>query len=179
MPVHIGFLRAINLGPTRKYPMAELRAALTAAGFADVETHINSGNVKVSTPMRSRTKVEAELERVFEADRGFAVPTVVLSPAELAAVADDAEELGARHQPGFGHYVSLLKEVPTADVAGALEDASKSGERVVVRGRVVHLLYDVPYHRAKLSNSFVEKALAPATNRNVNVIKALKEKWSS
>ena len=49
----------------------------------------------------------------------------------------------------------------------------------MVRGRAVHLLYDVPYHRAKLSNSFVEKALAPATNRNVNVIKALKEKWSS
>ena len=76
MPVHIGFLRAINLGPTRKYPMAELRAALTAAGFADVETHINSGNVKVSTPMRSRTKVETELERVFEADRAFVFEAV-------------------------------------------------------------------------------------------------------
>jgi len=179
MPVHVGFLRAINLGATRKYPMVELRSALTVAGFEDVETHINSGNVKVSTSMRSRAKVEAELERVFEADRGYAVPTVVLSPTELAAVAQDAEELGAQHSPGFGHYVSLLKAAPTSDVAGALEDASRPGERVVVRGRAVHLLYDVPYHRAKLSNAFVEKTLAPATNRNVNVIKALKEKWGS
>ena len=59
-----------------------------------------------------------------------------------------------------------------------LKPAIRRRERVAVRGRAVHLLYDVPYHRANLSNAFVEKTLGTATNRNVNVIKALKEKWS-
>jgi uncharacterized protein (DUF1697 family) len=178
MPVHLGFLRAVNVGK-RKYPMSELRAALTAAGFDEVETLIQTGNVRVRTTMRSADRVAAEMERAFEEDRGFVVPTVVLSPAELAGIADDAAELGAEHTPAFGHYVSLLKEHPDAQVVDRLEAASLPGERIVVRGRAVHLLYDVPYHEAKLSNAFVERTAGVATNRNAKVIKALKEKWSS
>lgn len=178
MPLHLGFLRAVNVG-ARTYPMAELRAALEAAGFEDVETYIQTGNVRVRTPLRSQAKVEAELERIFEADRGFAVPTVVLSPTELVRVAEDAAQLSAEHEPGFGHYVSLLKQAPDAATADTLEAASTEGERIVVRGRAVHLLYDVPYHQAKLSNAFVERAAAVATNRNAKVIRTLAEKWGS
>lgn len=178
MPVHLGFLRAVNVGK-RKYPMAELRAALTTAGFEDVETHIQTGNVRVRTPMRSAVKVAAELERVFEADRGFAVPTIVLSPAELVGIAADADELSAAHRPGFGHYVSLLRTAPMPEDVELVEGTSKPGERLVVRGRAVHLLYDVPYHQATLSNAFVEKVLGVATNRNATVIRALREKWGA
>lgn len=179
MPVHVGFLRAVNLGPRRRYPMAELRAALTAAGFEDVETHIASGNVKLRTPMRSTQRVAAELERIFEADRGFPVPTIVLTPRELADVAADVEELGDRYRPAHGHYVSLLAEAPAPPLGEQLEGASLEGERIIVRGRAVHLLYDVPYHQARRSNAFVEKRLAVSTNRNAKVIRALKEKWAS
>ena len=178
MPLHIGFLRAVNVGK-RAYPMAELRAALTDAGFEDVETHIQTGNVRVRTSMRSQQRVEAALERVFEADRGFAVPTVVLRPEELVQVASDADELDAAGAPGFGHYVSLLKAAPDEGTAAAIEAASLPGERVVVRGRAVHFLYDVPYHEAKLSNAFVEKTFALSTNRNIRVIRTLAQKWGS
>ena len=47
----------------------------------------------------------------------------------------------------------------------------------MVRGRAVHLLYDIPYHLAKTSNAAVEKLVGVATNRNVKVIHALAEKW--
>jgi uncharacterized protein (DUF1697 family) len=176
MPTHIGFLRAVNVGK-RGYPMAELRAALTQAGFEDVETHIQTGNVRVRSTLRSRAKVEAALEQVLAADRGFEVSTIVFTPKELATVADDADELGEQHQPGYGHYVSLLKETPTAAQRDELESASIKGERLLVRGRAVHLLYDVPYGEAKLSNAFVEKVGGVATNRNAKVIRALREKW--
>ena len=43
----IAFIRGINLGPTKKVPMPALREALGAAGFDDVRTHLNSGNVIV------------------------------------------------------------------------------------------------------------------------------------
>ena len=48
MPTFIAFLRAVNVGK-RKYPMAELREALTDAGFEEVETHIQTGNVLFRT----------------------------------------------------------------------------------------------------------------------------------
>ena len=176
MATHIGFLRAVNIGK-RQYKSADLRAALIGAGYDGVETHIQTGNIKFTTPLRSRPKVEAELEALFLADRGFEVITVVLSPAELSRLAADADDLAAEHGFEYGHYVSLLKTEPGADAAAALEERSGNGETLVVRGRAVHLLYDVPYGEARNSNAQVEKLVGPATNRNATVIRTLAEKW--
>lgn len=173
MPTYVAFLRAINLGPTRKFPRADIVAAAEAAGFTEVATHINTGNVRLTTRMRSRVRVEAALEQAFEADRGFAVPTIVFTPAEIRAIADDADEL---ESPGR-HYVSLLKQPPTAEGTRTIEAAGSDGERAVVRDRAVHLLLGENYHQATLENSAVEKALGVATNRNITVIRALAAKW--
>src|SRR3954470_17766208 len=139
MPTHIGFLRAVNIGK-RQYKTADLRKALEGAGYADVDTHIQSGNIKVTSPLRSRAKVEAALEELFLADRGFEVITMVLSPAELTRLAEDAEEIAGRHGFEYGHYVSLLKKEPSSAAAASLEERSGNGETLLVRGRAVHLL---------------------------------------
>lgn len=178
MPTWIAFLRAVNVGK-RKYPMSELRAALEAAGFENVETHIQTGNIRFTSPIRSRAKVEATLERIIEADRGFDVTVVALTPAELAELAADVEAIATEHAPGHSHYVSLLKASPTAHGTRAIENHGHPDETAVVRGRAVHLLYDKPYHEAKISNAAVEKAVGVATNRNAKVIRALGTKWGS
>jgi uncharacterized protein (DUF1697 family) len=176
MSTWIVFLRAINVGG-RSYPMAELRAVLTGAGYGDVETHIQTGNVRLTSPLRSRSRLESALETLFEADRGFPVASVALTPRELTQVAADASVLGEASPAAYGQYVSLLKQTPSAADAERVEGLSREGERIVLRGRSVHLLYDVPYHAAKVSNAAVEKVLGPATNRNLKVISALAEKW--
>lgn len=173
MPTYVAFLRAINLGATRKFPKADIVNATEAAGGTDVATYINTGNVRLSSTLRSRAKVETALEAAYEADRGFAVPTIVLTPAELRQVAADAEGLPS----GGRHYVSLLKDEPTAAGTRLIEDAGGDGARAFVRGRAVHLLLDDDYHSAPLTNAQVERALGVATNRNVTVIRALVEKW--
>ena len=176
MPTYIAFLRAVNVGK-RAYPMAELRAALTAAGYDGVQTHIQTGNVLLTTPERSRAAVTRALEELFEKDRGFDVTTVVLTPKEVAAIAEEADQVAGDRPPEFAHYVSLLAAKPPRAKATEMEQQSRDKERVVVRGRAVHLLYDLPYHQAKTSNAAVEKILGPATNRNLTVIKAIAEKW--
>jgi uncharacterized protein (DUF1697 family) len=177
MATYIAFLRAVNLGATRKFPKAAIVAACEAAGCTEVETYINSGNVKVTTPLRSRAKVETALERAFAAEAGFDVPTIVVTPKELTAIAAHAEKVGASHD-GL-HYVSLLKEAPTAAAVAKLDGAGKDGERAEVDGRGVHLLLGKDYHTAKLSNALIEKHLGVATNRNLKVIATLAEKWGA
>lgn len=80
MATYVAFLRAINLGAKRKFPKDAIVAAVEAAGFTEVETYINTGNVRFDTTMRSRAKIEAALEEAFLADRGFEVPTIVFTP---------------------------------------------------------------------------------------------------
>lgn len=179
MPTYVAFLRAINLGATRKFPKADIVAVTEAAGMEEVATHINTGNVLLRTSLRSRAKVEAALEAAYEADRGFAVPAIVLTPAEVRQVVADAEEVGRDRAEGGRHYVSLLKQEPDPTAIAVIEGASKDGERAVVRGRAVHLLLGEEYHTATLTNATVEKAFGVATNRNLTVIRAIAAKWCS
>jgi uncharacterized protein (DUF1697 family) len=176
MPTYIGFLRAINVGK-RQFRKAAIVQACEGAGCTDVETYINTGNVRVTTPLRSRAKVEAALEEAFAAEAGFEVPTIVLTPAELTAVAAYAEEAGRGHSGR--HYVSLLKEAPSAASVKKLVGLGRDGERAVVDGRGVHLLLGDSYHEATLDNALVEKHLGVATNRNLRVITTLAEKWGA
>jgi uncharacterized protein (DUF1697 family) len=175
VPTHLAFLRAVNVGK-RQYKTADLRAALTGAGYEDVDTYIQTGNVRISSPLRSRAKVQAELEALFLADRGFDVPTMVFTPAELRALVEEAAGL-PRKAPAYAHYVSLLQQPATAAQAAAAEALSLPGETVVVRGRAVHLLYDIPYGQAKLSNPKLEKAVGPATNRSLKVLTEIVDRW--
>lgn len=175
MATHVAFLRAINLGANRKFPKADIVTATEAAGFTDVATHINTGNVRLTTSLRSRAKIEKALEAAYLERAGFEVPTIVFTTREICAIVDDAEEVAAGHDGT--HYVSLLKDEPTPATAREIEQLGDERDFARVRGRAVHLLVSDPYHQARLTNVEVEKALGVATNRNLRVIRALAEKW--
>jgi uncharacterized protein (DUF1697 family) len=178
MPTFIAFLRAVNVGK-RKYPMAELRQALTDAGFEEVETHIQTGNVLFRTSLRSRPKVVAALESAMLEDRGFEVPVVLLTPKELTAVHDEALAF-AQGRELKGHYVSLLARPPGAEGARAIEERSGEGEEVRVGQRAVHLmLTSKAFHEATTGNAEVERRLGVATTRSLTVITKLSEKWGA
>lgn len=179
MPRWIGFLRAINLGRTRKYPMAELRAVLEKAGYTDVATHLQSGNIALTAPTRSAAKLEQDLEALFEADRGFELPTIVCTPAELRELGRDIVDVVTEHgAPEFGHYVEILRAPLAATDIAAIESQSE-GQRAVVRGRAVHLLYDIPFKSAKGFSAAAKRVLGDSTNRNAKVITTLAEKWGA
>ena len=165
MQTWIGFLRAINVGK-RKYLMADLRAAMSAAGFTDVETHIQTGNVRFSTPLTDREEVSAQVESVLLADRGFEVPVVLLTPEELRSLAVEGLGLSADLEPD-AHYIAV-----------AAAEVGNDHEHLIVSSRAVHwLLSDRAFHESKISLPKLEKAIGTATVRNLKVIYALSEKW--
>lgn len=177
MPTHLAFLRAVNVGK-RQFKTADLRACLEAAGYADVDTYIQTGNVRIGSPLRSRAKLEAELEELFLADRGFEVPTIVMSPAELTTVAEDIAEIGfVRPKGEGGHYVNLMKQpIPAADLA-ELEGLLQDGITLVARGRALHMLYEFSIGQAAKPSARAEKLLGVATNRSAKVIREMVERW--
>ena len=58
-----------------------------------------------------------------------------------------------------------------------LEALDHGEDLAVIRGRGAHLLVVTPSARGRLSNATVEKLLGVATNRNLNVIRTVAEKW--
>ena len=176
MAAHVCFLRAINLGRNRRLPMALVQEALSAAGFTGVRTHLATGNVLVETPERARRAVEAEVERVLSAAAGFDVPTITVSPQELADVHAAAVDLGVSAQR---QYVTFLKEEPAPEVAAEIDAWEAPGEGAEVLGRAVYWWIDHRNAVARMSNARVEKQLGTATTRDLKVVATLTERWCS
>ncbi|WP_110206166.1 DUF1697 domain-containing protein [Nocardioides daejeonensis] len=174
MATHLAFLRAINLGAKRKFPKEEIKGSVEAAGFTDVATYINTGNVRFETRMRSRDRIEQALERSFLANRGFEVPTIVFSRAEFAAVGADAQEL---HDDGLArHYVWLLRDEPSSAVRAQIEELSDERNKLIVRNRAVHLLMS-DLVQGVVDPLRAERLLGVTTNRNYNVVSTLAREW--
>ena len=177
MATHLAFLRAINLGATRVFPKADIQRVVAETGFEGVETHINTGNVRFDTRMRSRARIEETLERSFLRDRGFEVPTIVFSAAEFAQLARETAALHAAHPGLVRHYVYLLKdELPSDVVAGVQALATEKG-RMVVRGRAAHALLHPGYQNGVVDPLRAAAKLGIATNRTHTVVAAIAEKW--
>lgn len=178
MPRHLAFLRAVNVGG-RFVRMAELRECLESAGFTDVETHIQSGNVALTSSMRSQTKVEAAVEEALGQWAGFEVPTIVRSPTELAELVDAVDATPPLLSPTARRYVAFAKGKVGRDAEGALTAYEDTPERSCVVGRDVLLEIDMAFHQAKLAGARLERlAGTPLTARDLKVVRAIDEKWS-
>lgn len=177
MPTYVAFLRAINLGAKRKFPKDAIKAATEVAGGSDVETYINTGNVRLTHSARSVAKVQAALEEAYAAAAGFEVPTIVFTTKDLAALTARAEELHAEHDPSGQHYVTLYSAAPTAATVEAAHALEHEGETVVVDGRAAYVLLDGDIHTSKLLASKELTALGKGTARTVKVLRTVTEKW--
>ncbi|CAN5521864.1 DUF1697 domain-containing protein [soil metagenome] len=182
MPTYVALLRAVNVGG-RYYKMATLRDHLTESGLEDVETHIQTGNVRFRSSMRSATKVEKHVEDVLGEHCTFEVPSVIFTPSQLREVYGDAMRI---EPPSFSkkgeqrRYVTFFKtgQIPSADVSRQIADWDEPGESAVVMGRAVHIWLNRPTMEAKFFGAF-KKALAPGTNRDLKVVTKLDEMWGA
>jgi uncharacterized protein (DUF1697 family) len=130
---YIAFLRAINLGRNRKVPMADARVWLAEAGLGDVETYIQTGNVRFTTTLRSRSKVERVVEEVLEERCGFDVPTIAFTPVELRAVHAEALSLAPPIDDVARQYVTFLKDEPTPEAAAPIDGGTTPARQHVWR----------------------------------------------
>jgi uncharacterized protein (DUF1697 family) len=86
MTTFIALLRGVNVGGHNKVPMADLRAALDASGFARVRTYIQSGNVLVDATRTTADKVSARVHDVISSEFDVDVPVITLDAGTLATV---------------------------------------------------------------------------------------------
>jgi uncharacterized protein (DUF1697 family) len=168
---YVLLLRAVNVGG-RSVPMAQLRAVLTAAGFAEVSTYIQSGNVIVASPSDNPVDVGTGVVAAIEASLGITVAVVVLTADELAEVCrndpfDDREDPGARH-------VTFLGRVPDPARVEAIDPRAGAPDEFVYSGRWIYIWCLSGYGTTGLSNRFFERSLGvPATTRNWRTVRTL------
>lgn len=171
MPIHVAFLRAINVGK-RRVSMERLRRPFEDLGLDDVTTFIASGNVYF-TSSRKAAELEGALEAALADALGFEVVTFVRSSAQLARVVDD-QPFGAK---GDLAHVGFLKKAPPAGRKATLEGMSTTTDEVTARGKQVYWLARGGMGRATVSGAALEKALGQATTfRSLKMLRRLQER---
>ncbi len=175
MATYIVFLRAINVGG-RYVKMQALREHLESAGFQKVETHIQSGNVRLASSARSTAKVAESVETALVAALGFEVKAIVRTPRELVRTV--ATSPPSPFSDEARHFVVLLRDSPTSEAASRLDAWDVDGEHLQLAGRDLHLWLTKPFNEAKSTNARLEVlAGVAATTRDWKVIRALADKW--
>jgi uncharacterized protein (DUF1697 family) len=174
VPTYVAFLRAINLGPRRRFAMPDLRDCLEQAGFAEVDTWLATGNVRVRATARSTERVRSLLEAAFAERAGFEIPTVVLRPEELLEIHRAAGEVDT----GAGRrYVTFLQQEPPADLAAEIGAWDAPGEGARALGRAVLWWVEHPTRAARMSNAVLERRLGVGTTRDFKVVTTLAQRW--
>ena len=167
---YVALLRGINVGRARQVGMPRLTEVLTAAGYGDVRTHLRSGNVLLTSPLGEQ-ELAAALAGVIEAEFGFAVPVVLRTGAELAAVLA-ADPLGPSVTDPSRYSVTFLPGPPAPDRVAALPPPD--GGEYAVHGRELYLWLPDGMARSPMGTWPWDRLLGVAgTNRNWNTVRKL------
>jgi uncharacterized protein (DUF1697 family) len=170
----IVLLRGINLGPRNRIAMAELRELLASAGFEDVRTYLQSGNVVLSSnakPDEVARKCEQLIEEAFALD----VAVVTRTRLQLAQIVK-RDPLAKLAKNPKRYRVSFLATKSPAELVRRLESAVVAPERVRVVGREIYAWHPEGIVRSKLWALLAGRQLGvTATSRNWTTVTKLLE----
>ena len=167
-------LRGVNLAGRNRVSMQALREALEDAGFTDVATYVQSGNV-VLTSSKAAKRVGTDAERLLAERFDLDIRVIVRTRAELAAVVDRNPLAKIATDPRR-YQVTFLESPLGADVFPKLEAVATDGERVKHVGREVYAWHPDGVGRSKLAVLLAGKGLGvTATARNWKTVTQLLE----
>lgn len=160
-------LRGVNVGGGGRLPMADLRAALGAAGFHDVRTYIQSGNVVLDADRSNDAdQVAARVATTIEDGFGFRPWIHLLDAGELRGIiAANPYGSAAEADPTSVHY-HFVREVPPATSLARLTELADGGEDLSPGEDVVYLLAPNGIGRSKLAEALTKELSPRATARN-------------
>jgi uncharacterized protein (DUF1697 family) len=173
MQTYIILLRGINVGGNNIVSMKALTEALNEAGFSQVSTYIQTGNILLQSPHSSHESDGAQLERdiakLIDTHFGFTPNIMQLSLPEFSTAAANNPY---KDKPGNTVHCYFCQQQPSPDEA-RLKELATSTEQYHIEGKVLYLHAPDGIGRSKLAAN-IEKCLrVPATARNLNTVNKL------
>jgi uncharacterized protein (DUF1697 family) len=166
MQTFVALLRGINVGGNNILPMTELKALCEKAGFKNVRTYIQSGNVIFESKI-AEDKVVSKIESGLKKRLQNPVSVIVRTIEELENILSNNPFPEAN--PAQVGVLFLGQKVKQS----LLEGFSKGGpEEIVLGDREVYIHFPIGMGKSKLK---FPKEAKNGTVRNINTVKKLAE----
>lgn len=168
--------RGINVGTRNRVPMARLRSELAEAGYTEVATVLQSGNLIVTASSEDPIAVGHDIERLLGERFDVSVPCAVRTAADVQGVLEK-NPLGDIAVDLSKYLVIFLSAEPDPDAARSLAAGDHSPEALVIEGREAYVWTPEGVKAMRLSYSYLEKRLdVVATARNWNTLEKIAAK---
>ena len=165
-------LRGINLGPRNRIAMPALRKELVDAGFDDVATYVQSGNIVLSSDVPPQQLVRA-CEQLISDAFGLRIAAVARTRDELAEVVQRNPLAEIAVNPKR-YQVSFLSDKLDPDALRACEALAAPQERLVAIGRELYAWHPDGIGRSKMWTKLAGSGLGvTATARNWSTVTTL------
>ena len=134
MARHVALLRGINVGGKNAIPMPALKACFEEAGFPNVATYIQSGNVVFDAPSSSQAELTRRIEGILRKAFGhYDASVVVRSRSQMRAVVDRAPK-GFGTEPATYRYDVVFLKPPLTAKAAIKDVSTKEGVDLIWAG---------------------------------------------
>ncbi len=171
--IWISLLRGINVAGKNRVKMPELCLALKAAGFQNIKTYVQSGNIVLRYQNIAATEVSSTIKDIINENFGFEIPVLTFTPEYIKDIVDNCpfhnEQLNQT-------YVVFLSSGPGIPDRNIIDKYALQNEQYHYYNSCIYLYCPEGYGRTKLNNNFFEKRLKlDATTRNWRTVTKLIE----
>jgi uncharacterized protein (DUF1697 family) len=169
MTTYVALLRGINVGTAKRVAMPALRQLATGLGYSGVRTHINSGNLILTSDEPPQDIVQA-LEQGIEQTFGLHADVVVRTAERLAEVVRDNP-----YPDGDPSRVTIafLAGPAPAGVAERLAALAADDEPFIVGALEIYVEYGRGQSQSLLAPKFATAVGVSATVRNLRTVAKL------
>lgn len=172
MKKYIALLRGINIGGRNKIAMPLLREAFEQAGFSDVATYINSGNVLFSSDIQDKDELIKICEALIMKEFDLTIPVAVVAVEEVAEQLNHAPDWW--NQETIYYVIFMIPPMTVEEVFASVGEIKPEYEQIAHHGDVI--FWSAPrktFNKARWSKIASSSVNDHVTIRNANTVNKL------
>ncbi len=165
----LALLRGINVGGHKIIPMAKLKTIFETAGYKNVVTFIQSGNVLFDTTTSDTEILQTKIEKMLVDSLGYDVLTIIRSADEMKRIVAKNPFADEHIEKKTKYYVMFLEKKPTRGEQQSVLATQVKGMSFQFGAYELYCLLDAKFsgNDSPFSNVKLEKLLnQKGTTRN-------------
>jgi uncharacterized protein (DUF1697 family) len=131
---YIALLRGINVGGHKIIKMDQLRKAFEQLGFADVATHVQSGNVVFKSPERASEDLSKKIEEMVLRRFSMPVPVIVRTAEKVGEILRNNPFLKEGGIDLSKLHVTFLSQTPAKMAVKGLDAVAAGPDQFLLPG---------------------------------------------
>lgn len=174
MKKYIALLRGINIGGRNKIAMPLLRVAFEQAGFSDVATYINSGNVLFSSDIQDKDELIKICEALITAEFDLKIPVAVVAVEEVAEQLNHAPDWWNQEKETIYYVIFMIPPMTVEEVFASVGEIKPEYEQIAHHGDVIFWSAQrKTFNKARWSKIASSSVNNHVTIRNANTVNKL------